>query len=151
LIRNFIKVYDNTVKWYIIKVLYSDNANIDLKINFTLEQDSQKPIVKVSLNLLGFINKNEIKHQFNINPFPCDDFSEKAIKLKTDGSYKNLGYLMDIPKINTSNLIDSITFLSKYVKENKESTTFFEAIAKMSIITIEAIRFPSLKSGIKKS
>jgi hypothetical protein len=150
LIRNSIKVNGNLAKCYIIKVLYSDDINIDLHMNFALEQDSQKPPVKASLNLLGFINKNEIEYQFNINPFPCDDFSEKAIKLKTDGSYKNLGYLMDLPKISTSNLIDSITFLSEYVKENKESKTFYEAIAKMSIITSEAIRFSSVESGIKE-
>ncbi len=36
------------------------------------------------------------------------------------------------------------------MKENKESKTFYEAIAKMSIITSEAIRFSSVESGIKE-
>ena len=149
-IRNSIKVNGNLAKCHVIKVLYSDEININLHMNFALEQDSKKPPMKASLNLLGFNNKREVEFQFNINPFPCDDFSEKAIQLNTDGSYKNLGYLMDLPKVSLTNLIDSITLLSNYEKENKENTTFREAIARMSIITSEAIRFSSVASGIKE-
>lgn len=149
-IRNSIKVNGNLAKCHVIKVLYSDEISVNLHMNFALEQDPKKPPMKASLNLLGFNNKHEVEFKFNINPFPCDDFSEKAIQLNTDGSYKNLGYLMDLPKVSLTNLIDSITMLSNYEKENKENTTFREAIARMSIITSEAIRFSSVESGIKE-
>ncbi len=144
-----IKVNGNKAQCHSIVVSHPEGYDIELFMNFGLEQNSCNPPVKYSLNILGFKNSKSQEFTFNINPFPCIDLNFNAKKLNIDGTYKSLGFPMQLPKIKNIDLLNSIQILNNFSSSNEIGKQECEALARLIIITSEAIRFTSVANGIK--
>lgn len=146
-IRNSIKINGDKVCSHSIVVSHPEGVSIALQINFALELNAKNPPKEASLNILGFTTNSGRKLRFNIDPFPCTEFTIGAQTLETNGSYKSLGHPMELPKITDNNLLESIKILANYngstIKEPE-----LDAVCRLIIATSESIRFSSVAKGI---
>ena len=143
-----IKTNGNAKKCNTIIVSHPDCVSLKLYMNFALEQNSKNPPTKASLTVLGFENSSGKKFNFKMEPFPCDEFAREAQTIDLDVSYKNMGYSMELPKITNLNLLESINNLNAYNGSREIGRLEIDSIAKMLIITSEAIRFSSVAKGV---
>jgi len=143
-----IKMNGNNAKCHSITLSHPKGVEIALFMNFALEQNSYNPPTNASLKILGFKIKNGNEFLFNINPFPCQNSNKNAQKIAIDGTYKSLGFPMELPKITAVNLFESIVILNNYDTVRPIEKKECEAITRLIIATSEAIRFSSVANGI---
>ena len=147
-IIDYIKINGDKPTCHTITISHSEKAEIQLYMNFALEQNSNNPPKYASLNILGFKNSSGESFRFDINPFPCEEILKNANKLSISGSYKSLGYPTELPKISYENLFESIEILKNYTQKTKIEKPQLDAIARLIIISSEAVRFSSVAKGV---
>jgi len=148
IIRNSIKINGDKVCSHSIVVSHPKGVSIALQINFALELNAKNPPKVASLNILGFTTNSGRKLRFNIDPFPCTEFTIGTQTLETNGSYKSLGYPLELPKITDNDLLESIKILANYNNNSTIRKAELDAICRLIIATSESIRFSSVANGI---
>jgi hypothetical protein len=146
-IINSVKLNGIDPKCHSIIISHPNKTYIELFINFSLEQNSKNPPTNASLNILGFKTSSNKEFVFKIKPFYCLEIFKNAQKIKIDGSYKSLGFVMNLSDITEESLIESIQILNDYDGESLTKKDCI-AIATLTITTSEAIRFLSVANGI---
>lgn len=147
-IIDYIKMNGDKPTCHTITVSHPKGTEIQLYMNFALEQNSNNPPKYASLNILGFKTNSGEEFKFDINPFPCSEFSKHTNNLLISGSYKSLGYPIELPKISDENLFESIEILKNLTTTTKIGKIQFDAITRLIIATSEAVRFSSVSNGI---
>ena len=135
-------------KCHTITISHPKGIAIELYMNFALEQNRNNPPKNASLNILGFKTNTNDEFVFDINPFPCSEFSKNATKILINGSYRSMGYPMDLPVITDSNLHQSIEILNNFKIANEIQKKELDALTRLIITISEAVRFSSVAIGI---
>ncbi|MEC4004337.1 ribosome-inactivating family protein [Flavobacterium sp. SUN052] len=147
-IIDYIKKNGNKPTCHTISISHPKGIEIQLYMNFALEQNSDCPPKYASLNILGFKTTTGEEFVFDINPFPCSEFSKNATTIPINGSYKSLGYPLNLPIITDSNLLESITILNQFKGTKEIQKQELDALTRLIIATSEAVRFSSVANGI---
>lgn len=147
-IIDYVKINGDKPTCHTITISHSKKTEIQLYMNFALEQNSNNPPKYASLTILGFKTNSGENFKFDINPFPCSEFLENATNLPMSGSYKSLGYPTELPNITDENLFESIEILKNYTSKTKIEKPQLDAIARLIIISSEAVRFSSVAKGV---
>lgn len=148
-IINSIKANGNRAVCRSIIVSHPKGEMIELFMNFALEQNSSNPPMKASLNILGFKNHLSREFIFDNNQISISKDTKEIQKLHIDGSYKSLGFPMELPNITDANLYESLVILNKCKDANQIGALEYHAIARLFIASSEAIRFCSVANGIQ--
>ncbi|WP_395042726.1 ribosome-inactivating family protein [Flavobacterium sp.] len=147
-IINFIKANGVSSKCQIIQLSHPIAGSIKLYLNFVLEQNPNNSPNESSIAILGFKISNNNEFKFKKVASDCDLFSKECNNLKIDGSYISLGYPFQLPKVSDFTIQESIKSLNNLKKGKKLSKLELDAIAILSIVTSESIRFSSVATGI---
>jgi len=144
-----IKANGNKVACHSILVSHPKGENIELFMNFALEQNSNNPPLKSSLNILGFKNNSLKEFVFDANQISIDKDKNQLQILNLDGSYKSLGFPMELPNITDGNLYESLVILNHCKDASEIGIPEHHAIARLLIASSEAIRFCSVAKGVQ--
>lgn len=145
-----IKVNGNKVTCDSVLVSHPKGAEVKLHMNLGLETNSNNPPALASLNILGFKSKGNQNFIFDIDSITCDEIKLKANKLNINLSYKSLGYSMTLPSVTDENLFESITILNSITNESTMGQKEYDALARLIVVSSEAIRFTSVANGVNK-